>query len=231
VTAGGTRPDLFDERARLCRDSVGSVPEHEYSVEGITVLEFDDSVRRRPGMYFGVGKEDPRLATRVLCAVVGGAFHPAAKVAACHTPDVVAEITADLVFSVTDDQAETLTGRDVPVLGYYDSLLTSSRWLSAAAAALSSQTTVEVWRDGRCFRQRHVGMRPVEPPAEFSAPAGAGTRVAYVLDPAHIGSALITTDIASLDVHGPDCSDTTGPGNVVIRDLRDLSHLTERWCS
>jgi DNA gyrase/topoisomerase IV subunit B len=204
--------------------------EPDYSLKDITVLEFDDAVRRRPGMYFGVGKGDPRLATRVMWAVVSHAFHPAATVAARHTPDVVAEITANLAFSVTDDQADTLTGRDVPVLGYYDSLLTSSRWLSAAAAAMSARTTVEVWRDGQGFRQRLIGVRPVEPPAEYSAPAGAGTRVTYVLDPAHIGSALITTDIAGLDVHGPDCSDTAGPGKVLIRDLREHRRPTDRWC-
>lgn len=197
------------------------VTEPDYSLAKIRVLEFDDSVRKRPGMYFGVGRDDPRLATRVLCTVVGHAFHPATRVAASHSPDVVAEITADLVFSVTDDQADVLTGPGMPRLGYYDSLLTSERWSSAAAAAVSSQTTVEVWRHGHGYRQRLVGLRPVEPPAEFSAPVGAGTRVAFVLDPAYFGSAAITTDIAGLDVHGPDCTDTTGSGTVVIRDHRE----------
>ncbi|MGC4895370.1 hypothetical protein [Micromonospora sp. DT31] len=101
--------------------------EHDYSAATITVLDFDDSVRKRPGLYFGVGREDPRLATRVLLAVVTHAFHPATRVAASHTPDVVAEITADLAFSVTDDQADVLTGQGLPKLGYYDSLLTSDR--------------------------------------------------------------------------------------------------------
>ncbi|MEV5765491.1 hypothetical protein AB0L34_13105 [Micromonospora sp. NPDC052213] len=205
--------------------------EPDYSPAKITVLEFDDSVRKRPGMYFGVGREDPRLATRVFCAVVGHAFHPATRVAASHTPDVVAEITADLIFSVTDDQADILTGRGMPNLGYNDSLLNSDRWLSAAAAAVSSQTTVEVWRHGHGFRQSLIGLRPVEPPAEFSAPAGAGTRVAFILDPAYFGSAAITTDIASLDVHCPDCTNTTGPGKVVIRDRRERSRPSEYRCA
>ncbi|MFG1780243.1 hypothetical protein ACGFIR_13925 [Micromonospora sp. NPDC049051] len=205
--------------------------EPDYSRAKITVLEFDDSVRKRPGMYFGVGRDDPRLATRVLCAVVGHAFHPATRVAASHTPDVVAEVIADLVFSVTDDQADILTGRGMPKLGYNDSLLTSDRWLSAAAAAVSSQTTVEVWRHGHGFRQSLIGLRPVEPPAEFSAPAGAGTRVAFVLDPTYVGSSAITTDLASLDLHGPHCTDTTGPGKVVIRDLREPSRPHEYRCA
>jgi DNA gyrase/topoisomerase IV subunit B len=194
------------------------VPESQYDAASITILEFEDVVRKRPGMYFGVGKTDSRMATRVLCAVVGHALHPAAAVAPRHVPGVIAEITADLAFSVTDDQADTLTGTDEPVLGHYGSLLTGSRYLSAAAAAVSRQTTVEVWSNGRGFRQRLVGAKPVEPPVTFAAPAGAGTRVAFLLDPAHIGASVITTDIAGLDVHGPDCS--VIDGKLVIRDLR-----------
>ncbi|MEU9019488.1 hypothetical protein [Actinomadura sp. NPDC048394] len=34
---------------------------HEYSAADITVVEFDEAVRKRPGMYFGVGLRDPRL--------------------------------------------------------------------------------------------------------------------------------------------------------------------------
>jgi len=128
--------------------------EHGYSAADITVLSMVDAVRKRPGMYFGVGPGDPRLATKVLGAVVTHAFHPATRVADRHTPHVVVEITADLAFSVTDDQAETLTGEDMPRCGYENSLLTPDRWLAAAAAAVSSQTTVEIWRDDRGFRQQ-----------------------------------------------------------------------------
>jgi len=138
------------------------VTEDGYRLADIRVMEFDDSVRERPGMYFGANRLDPRLATWVLRAVVAHAFHPGTRVAACHVPHVVAEVLAGLAFSVADDQAETLADQDVPQLGYYDSLLTPVRWSSAAAAALSSQTTVEVWRDGRGFRQRLIGARPVE---------------------------------------------------------------------
>jgi hypothetical protein len=152
--------------------------------------------------------------------VVGHAFHPATKVAVCHTPYVIVDITADLAFAVTDDQADTLTGHGPPELGYEGSLLTPNRLSSAAAAAVSSRTGVEVWRDGRGFRQTLVGLRPVEPPAEFAALAGAGTRVAFVFDPAFFGSATITNDIATLDFHGPDCADAGGP-------VRSSSGITE----
>jgi DNA gyrase/topoisomerase IV subunit B len=201
------------------------VAEYDYSLADLTIVEFDDSVRGRPGMYFGASRTDPRLATWVLRTVVGHAFHPATRAAASHTPDVVAEVTADLAFSVTDDQAETLVGRDLPQLGYFGSLLTPVRWSSAAAAAVSSQTLVEDWRDGRGFRQRLNGARPVEPPVPFTAAAGAGTRVAYLLDPAYFGSTVILAEIAALDVHGPHCTDPAGPSTVLIRDrrVRDLA--------
>jgi hypothetical protein len=106
-------------------------------------------------------------------------------------------------------------------------MLPVQRWSSAAAAAVSSRTIVEVWHDGRGFRQTLAGLRPLAPPARFSAPAGAGTRVAHVLDPAFFGTAVITTDIAALDVHGPDCTGTVGPGEVVIRDHRNENRSAE----
>jgi hypothetical protein len=194
---------------------------NEYSAADITVLEFDEAVRKRPGMYFGVGPTDPRLATRVLSAVVGGAFHPPAKVAPVHSPVVVAEITADLAFSVTDNRADALTGEGTPRQGYYGSLLTSNRWKSAAASAVSARTTVDVWRDGRGLRQELAGLRPTGPPTEFAGPAGEGTRVAYLLDTGYLDPAsAITTDLGGLDLHGPGCAPPAGPGSVLLRDLR-----------
>jgi hypothetical protein len=84
-------------------------------------------------MYFGAGRGDPRMATSLLGTIVGHAYHPATKAAASHVPNVVATVTADLAFSVTEDQAETLAEQDLPQLGHYDSLLTPVRWSSAAA--------------------------------------------------------------------------------------------------
>jgi DNA gyrase/topoisomerase IV subunit B len=207
------------------------VTEHGYCEQGplaLTVLTMAESVRRRPGMYFGVGPGDPRLATQVLCAVVGHAVHLAAKVAAGHAAHVVADVTADLAFTVTDDQADLPTGQDdTPRYGYEESLLTNDRWVTAATAAVSSQTIVEVWQDGRGFRQTLVGLRPVEPAQAFSAPTGAGTRVAHILDPDFFGSAIITTDLADLDPRGPHCVDAVGLDGVLIRDHRGQGRPAE----
>jgi hypothetical protein len=192
---------------------------HDYAAEHLTVLEVDEAVRRRPGMYFGVAREDPRFATAVLRAVLLHALHPSAALAPDHTPRVYAEITADLAFTVTDDQADL--GR-----GYFGSLLTPHRWASAAAAAVSVRTLVEVWKDGRGRRQELAGLRPVGSPADYAAPAGAGTRMSFELAPA----APIAADLAALDVHGdPECASRPGSGFVRIRDSRQSGG--EDWIS
>ncbi|MET8154109.1 hypothetical protein ACIBSW_34715 [Actinoplanes sp. NPDC049668] len=85
----------------------------EYTAAAITVLAFDESVRRRPGMYFGA---EPHLATSILTAVVIASLHPGLKVAPAGPPDVAAEIIADLTFSITDNWP---TGPDGSTAGYY----------------------------------------------------------------------------------------------------------------
>ncbi|GII58948.1 hypothetical protein Pth03_73370 [Planotetraspora thailandica] len=194
--------------------------EHRYSAADITILEFDDSVRTRTAMYFRASRESPELATRVLSEVVGHALHPATRVGPPHTARAHAEISADLAFSVEDDLTDALDDQGRPRPGYYDSLLGPDRWLSGAAAALSGRTVVEVWRDGRGFRQELAGLRPLGAPEEFEPSAGGGTRLSCELDPALFapGSA-ITTDLDSLDLHGTHCPEPHG-GHVTIRDLR-----------
>ncbi|MEV6750571.1 hypothetical protein AB0N21_40710 [Streptomyces sp. NPDC051080] len=202
--------------------------ENTYDAADIRVLEFDDAVRARPGMYFGVGREEPMLASQVLCQVIGHVLHPAPSVAPSHSLRAVVEISADLAFSVTDDQAAPLDEQRRPRLGYYGSLLGVDRWLSAAAAAVSSRAVVEVWREGRGFRQELVRLRPTAEPEEFGAPPGSGTRVAFELDPEYFGAgAAITADLGALDLHGPYCTEDDGPGYVVFRDHRNGSDRTE----
>ncbi|MGC5022686.1 hypothetical protein [Micromonospora sp. DT47] len=194
-----------------------------YGLEHVRVLDFDESVRKTPGMYFGVARENPELATRVLCAVLSHALHPAAAVAPAHTPWVTAQVSTDLAFSVADDQSGPWNGEGMPPLSYYGSLLGPERWLSAAAAALSTRTTVEVWDDGHGFRQELAGLRPVTAPERFEGQAGKGTRVTFELDRDYFNpAAAITTDLASLDLHGPDCrTDALASDRLSIHDLRE----------
>ncbi|MET8388256.1 DUF998 domain-containing protein [Streptosporangium canum] len=58
------------------------------------MLEFDAAVRKRPGMYFGVGLDDPRLPAMLLSAAARHGLHPATRVAEEHSLSTVIEILA-----------------------------------------------------------------------------------------------------------------------------------------
>jgi DNA gyrase/topoisomerase IV subunit B len=147
----------------------------------ITVVTIADVVRRRPDMYFGSVPGDPLLAGAVLRTV------------ASHVAPAVVDITDDLAFSVTDGQAQGP--------GYNGTLLPPGRWSTAAAASVSLRTTVAVWHDGHGLRQTLAGVEPVESPTEFRPPPGAGTRVAFLLDPAFFGSSVLNApDLAGVTV-------------------------------
>ncbi|MER6668284.1 hypothetical protein ABT256_27295 [Amycolatopsis japonica] len=197
------------------------MPGDGYSDADIEVLEFDESVIRWPGMYFGVSLDDPRLPTSIVRVVVDHAVHPAPHLAAPHRTVVEVEILGDLSFSITDDRFCSAERCRVPEHGYFGSLLGPDRWSSAAAAALSRRTVVEVWQDGRGLRQELAGMRPAGPPRHFTAPLGRGTTVMIELDPDHLGAgATIGTDLDALGrCHGDDCVAEVLRG-VTVKDRR-----------
>ena len=198
------------------------VTEHTYDAADIEVLEFDVSVRKRPGMYFGVGQGDPRLSTAVLCAVARHALHPATSVAKEHTLRTILEITGNRSLTMTMDQPHAWAGGGAPVLGYFGSLLGPEWWLLAATATLCERAVVEMWCGGRGLRQGHVGIRPTSVPQQFDPPSGSGTKVTFALDPEYFGwNSALPTDLDHLDLHGPYCSKPAGPGRVIIRDFRD----------
>ena len=187
------------------------------------------SVRRRPGMYFGVARDNPGSATEALRGVLGHALHPAARVGPAHTSQVTAEVVGDLAFMVADDRAFALD-RDGPArLGYFGSLLGPDRWASAAAAAVSSRTVVEAWRDGVGFRQelcRHP--RRSTGPRRYDPPLDAGTRASFELDPDYFGSGhaiartwrvWTRTVPTALEPAGP------GSGHARGREERRVVHL------
>ncbi|SBT40384.1 hypothetical protein [Micromonospora auratinigra] len=194
---------------------------HGYGSEQIRVLPFDEAVRHRPGMYFGLGPADPRLPTRILVAVLGHALHPAAAVAAPHVPQAHAEVHADLVFVVEDDQVAAGPASGPPAPGYFGSLLGPQRWLAAAAAVLSARTVVQVWRDGVGFRQELTRLRPAHPPQRYTGGTGTGTRLSFTLDPTYFPpGAAIARHIDPQDLHEPACGPLAAHGRPPIRDLR-----------
>ncbi|MDX3496105.1 hypothetical protein ACKI1I_39005 [Streptomyces turgidiscabies] len=195
--------------------------EYSYDAADIEVLEFDVAVRKRPGMYFGVGLGNPKLPAKVLCAVARHALHPAASVAKDHTLRCLIEITSDSSFTVSMDQPHAWGVSGVPASGYFDSLLGPEWWQLAAAAVLCRRVTVEMWCAGRGWCQDLGGIRPLAVPQEFRPPEGSGTRVSYTFDPAYVGPHFVLpTDLEDLDLHGPNCPEPPGPGHVLIRDVR-----------
>ncbi len=161
-------------------------------------------------MYFGA---DPHLPTSILTAVVIASLHPAPKVAPTGPPDVTAEILGDLAFSITDNWP---TGPDGATTGYHGSLLTPYRWIHAAAAAVSTHTTIETWRAGHALHQDLAGLRPTGPPHELDAPRGTGTRLTYRLDPSWFTPPPL--DAPTLDLHAEGCCDQLG--RFRLRDRR-----------
>ena len=161
-------------------------------------------------MYFGA---DPHLATSILTAVVIASLHPGPKVEPTGPPDVTAEILDDLAFSITDNWP---TGPDGSTDGYYGSVLTPYRWVHAAAAVMSTHTTIETWQAGHALHQSLAGLRPTGPLHEVQAPPGIGTKLTYRLDPSWFAPSTLSTP--ALDLHAEGCCDL--PGRFRFRDLR-----------
>jgi hypothetical protein len=135
--------------------------DHAYTAAHITVLSFEDVVRKRTGTYFGVAPDSQQLATNIVRAVIDDALHP---VGGGRHQIVTVEVVSDLRFAVSDDQRHGVDDQGQLRLGFFDSLIDRSRWALAGAAAISTRSTVEVWSDGRGYRQELVGTRPTGDP-------------------------------------------------------------------
>jgi hypothetical protein len=191
-----------------------------YSAANITVLSFEDAVRKRPGMYFAAGPESPDLPTGVLRAVIGDALH--APNGDHHHVDV--EVAGDLRFTVADDQPPDLNDLGRPKPGFYESLISQKRWALAAAAALSTRTLIEVRADGQGWRQELTGTTPA-PPEPFTASGQAsGTRATFDISAAFIApGAVISTSPEQLqprDSRCDACSSRHQDENLTILDHR-----------
>ncbi|WP_411137967.1 hypothetical protein [Streptomyces sp. C10] len=188
-----------------------------YTADQITAVTFEESVRARPAMYFRVGRDGPELPTEVLRTVVWDALHHRDGTHG----QVSVEINSDLSFTVVDDQPHTADDSGLPFPGFHGSLLDRERWAPAAAAALSGRTLIEVWVDGRGYRQELAGSTPGGPWEEFATPEANGTRTTFELDPAYCAPAeAIAWNLIPSEVLGEGCDRCTFPIAVEIRELR-----------
>ncbi|MFZ3467600.1 hypothetical protein ACODT3_39405 [Streptomyces sp. 4.24] len=78
-----------------------------YTADQLRVMEFQEHVRARPAVYFGVERDSPELPTEVLQRVVWDALH---RRDGTHG-QISVEITTDLSFTVEDDQLPSVDER------------------------------------------------------------------------------------------------------------------------
>ncbi|MFC6599848.1 hypothetical protein [Kitasatospora paranensis] len=188
-----------------------------YTADQIQLITFEEHVRARPAMYFRVGKDSPELPTEVLQQVVWDALHHGAGVHG----RISVEIGSDLSFTVEDARHRSAVEQGRPVPGFFGSLLDKGRWAPAAAAALSVRTVVEVWLDGRGFRQELAGATPVGAWEEFGTSRLSGTRTTFHLDPSYCGpDEAIARSLLPDELHGHECDALPSPVTFTIRDLR-----------
>lgn len=192
-----------------------------YTAADIKVVSFEESVRKRTGMYFAVAPDSPDLPTNIVRGVINDALHPVGD-GPHHTVDI--EITTDLRFTVSDDQPPACDDAGEPAPGFYGSLIDKRRWALAATAALSSHALVEVRVGGRAWRQEFNGATP-SPVEPFTATdEGDGTRATFHLDADFIApGAVITSEDGQLQPLGngcATCAETPVINMLTVRDGR-----------
>lgn len=195
--------------------------------DSIIVLPGLMAVRRRPLMYFGVDQHDPALAGQVL----RWAAHLAATDPLGLVSRVDIVIESDLVFSVLDNGPGLAVDRIRPhrepwvaqaLTGMFTGHGPSPAGTGLAfVTALCTAIVVDVWRDGRHYRQWADWRFPAPPLQLLGETEQHGSQVLAHLDGAYLGPrARLPFDVPAL------LSDPSGqaalPSGVDVRvtDLR-----------
>jgi DNA gyrase/topoisomerase IV subunit B len=180
-------------------------------------MAFEEHVRARPAMYFGVDRDSAALPTEVLQRVAWDAMHRRDGTRG----QISVTITSDLGFTVEDERPHSADERGRPLPGFFGSLLDEDRWAPAAAAALSVRTVIEVWLDGLGYRQELAGAVPTGPWVECPAPRPYGTKTAFHLDPTYVGPGeAIAWALRPEELQEEGCETHPSPATFSIRDLR-----------
>ncbi|GAA2208577.1 hypothetical protein GCM10009850_040350 [Nonomuraea monospora] len=183
---------------------------HKYNAADITVLTGDQSIRRRPGMYFGIGPDRPEFPSRVLRAAVEDALH----LEGGEHRDVHLEIRSGLDFVVTFEQGRLCRE---PM----DVLFDRPRWWGLrSVAAVSERVLIEVQEGRRGARQElRPGTSP-SPVTSFTASDETKTSIFVYLDPEYCGRGAALTPPDASELHGEWCVGAASAGVVTVTDLR-----------
>ncbi len=192
-----------------------------------TVLSARMAVRKRPQMYFGVGRDSPELAGRALWWVVRDALTET-PVGPCLHVHVLVE--SDLVFVVQDDGPGLSTD---PVVG------TGRPWIAqaltelaaghgpprgtdlAVVTAVCGAVTADVWRGGRHYRQWADREFPAPPTQEVGSTDLHGTRLRFHLDAPYLGSSARLPADVTMFLHELEQNRASpNPAQLSITDLR-----------
>jgi hypothetical protein len=167
-----------------------------YSANSINVITFDEAVRRRPRMYFGLDQADPRLVVSVVqCAastpfiwdLVSGDGPVAAKII----------VEAGMRFTLSFNALPP--GIDPANPCAQGGSLIWRPWTLAATAAVSSRATVEMCTGSRAWYQELAGAQPLSAPRDRGACHRVGTRATFDLDPGFFATGTeIPGDIAKV---------------------------------
>jgi DNA gyrase subunit B len=180
---------------RVLRDN-SWVPENapKYDAKSIVVLTGMQAIRKRPHMYFGVGRDHPDLAGRLLWTAVRDASAEDAPVDAGLRVEVTVE--SDLVFIVEDNgpgiSVERRVHDDGPWVAVALTKLlvgTGSRrgGLLSWVTAISSAVVADLWRDGKHWRQ-WADWEHQPPSLQDLGPTDRqGTRLRFHLDAGYLG--------------------------------------------
>jgi DNA gyrase subunit B len=200
----------------------------KYDIKSIVVLTGLLAVRRRPHMYFGVGRDDPGLAGRVLWTAVLDARNEEAYGDDPLRIEVTVE--SDLVFSIEDNgpgiSVERKGPDPEPWVAKVLTMIMVGRppgrgGLLSGVTAISSAVVADVWCDGRHWRQWADWEHPPPPLQDLGPTDRHGTRLRFHLDPVYLGPrAALPADVpaflTAMDATEPDAR----RAEVVIVDRR-----------
>jgi hypothetical protein len=193
-----------------------------YSVSSIKVGTFDEAVRRRPKLYFGLDQADPGLVVAVVQFAAVTPFAWALKTGDA-LPAVQVIIRAGMRFTLSFNSV--LPGTDPGSRPPVRRALIFEPQL-APVAAVSTRTVAEVRAGGRAWRQELAGAQPLAAPRDCGACDQLGTRATFDLDPGFFaaGAQIPRAHELTADL-GLDGGFDLSACNLAVTDLRPSRRL------